>query len=54
MLIPMAGVRSEKQKNILPREYNFQKGPRRNYGVLFVQFSDMDICEQMFYNADTL
>ena len=40
-------------KNILPQEYNFQKGPRRNYGVLFVQFSDMDIYEQMFYNADT-
>ena len=23
-------------KNILPQEYNFQKEPRRNYGVLFV------------------
>ena len=40
-------------KNILPQEYNFQNGPRRNYGVLFVQFSDMDIYEQMFYNTNT-
>ena len=40
-------------KNILPQEYNFQKEPRRNYGVLFVQFPDMDICEQMFYNTNT-
>ena len=23
-------------KNILPQEYNFQKEPRRNYGILFV------------------
>lgn len=53
MLILIWAPTDEKHKNILPQEYNFQKGSRRNYEVLFVQFSDMDICEQMFYNTDT-
>ena len=36
-------------KNILPQEYNFQKEPRRNYEVLFVKFSDIDIKERGIY-----
>lgn len=48
------GLRENHKYYSSPKEYNLQRELRRNYGVLFVSFSDIDITEQMFYNANTL